>query len=767
MENEGGERMNMIDRYRSWNTKRKARKYLHNIGRAINSRLESGRQTQEKWEKQFSWYEGIMIHRSEFRNKDVMESLKLIRDLNPTASMAIWNFLRLSNTGHELECLKPTGSNDKQGLDYINGLAKRVGALYGGGADQLINVLHLTAFTQGAICLEVELNEGLNDVVDFHAVDPTSVDFRKDKETGEIQLVQKQSDGTYKVLNREQVFYQPLDPDIGDPYGRSPILPVLQVVFFQTEVLKDLKAVAHNQGHARFDISIVEESILKNIPPSIASQGEQAVRQFVGKYIGDIEAAFNKLKPDDNFIHPDSVKVEMTGGTNGKSMDATALINIINQQLVASLKQLPILLGLNETSTETHGTVQWQIYVAGIESIQRGVKRILERAYNVALQVQGKQSKARLTFNKLRTTDRFQDAQAERIETNTWIAKVQQGWANNDEAANEVVGHDAVAEPQAPVSTSPAIARSRRVQVKRQPKTRADDAEDEYVKEMQGDWVPEVAILTTKAADDFYNLLQNQVETYISRLEEVDTPPTRVLIDVHRFMYSNNRKDLSDVPKSFIDWIKSNILTDEGEQLELWDAAGFDWIEQSAKIAGMYNIMEIDTDLVFDDTADDFLRSLSDRSRRAVELIQGVTDEHVIMALWDVAFEGQYSVTKAANALREDFAFSKGRARTIARTEMVGAARTGQWHSDKQSGMVIGKIWRSAQQDRTRDGHREADGQRKTLDEPFYVQNANEEFEPLMYPGDSSKASADNVINCRCWYKRILEGEEHLLEGGE
>ncbi|WP_033580761.1 MULTISPECIES: hypothetical protein [Priestia] len=92
---------------------------------SIISRLESGRQTHEKWEKQFSWYEGIMINRNEFRNKDVMESLKIIRDLNPDASMAIWNFLRLSNNGHELECRKPTGSNDKQGLDYINGLARR------------------------------------------------------------------------------------------------------------------------------------------------------------------------------------------------------------------------------------------------------------------------------------------------------------------------------------------------------------------------------------------------------------------------------------------------------------------------------------------------------------------------------------------------------------------------------------------------------------------------------------------------------------------
>lgn len=353
-------------------------------------------------------------------------------------------------------------------------------------------------------------------------------------------------------------------------------MPLLQIVFFQVEVLKDLKAVAHNQGHARLDISIAEEAIIKNIPQEIKVKGTQAIAEYANTFVQSIQKQFSQMKADDNFFHPDFIKVDMVGGTAGKSMDATALINIINQQLVSALKQLPILLGRNEGTTETHGTVQWQIYVAGIESIQRGVKRVIERAYNVALQVQGRQSKARLTFNQLRTTDRFQDAQAEQIETNTWISRVNQGWVDNNEAANKVVGHDAVAEPQVPVSTSPAISRSRRVQVKRQPKTRADDTEDEYVKEMQGEWVPEVAVLTTKAADDFYNLLQNQVETYISRLEEADTPPTRVLIDVHRFMHSKNRKDLSDVPKSFIDWIKSNILTDEGEQLELWDAAGFD-----------------------------------------------------------------------------------------------------------------------------------------------------------------------------------------------
>lgn len=96
--------MGLLDGFKAWRAERQFKKFTRNLSHSINSRLESGRQTHEKWEKQFSWYEGIMINRNEFRNKDVMESLKIIRDLNPDASMAIWNFLRLSNNGHELEC---------------------------------------------------------------------------------------------------------------------------------------------------------------------------------------------------------------------------------------------------------------------------------------------------------------------------------------------------------------------------------------------------------------------------------------------------------------------------------------------------------------------------------------------------------------------------------------------------------------------------------------------------------------------------------------
>lgn len=750
--------ISILDSFRAWQNKRNAKKYLSTVRAAINNQLTGGRETLDKWERQFRWYDGI-IRREHLRSKNVMDSLKIIRDINPDASMAIWNFLRLSNQGHELECLKPTGSPDKQGLDYLNSLAARIGKLYGGGADQLINVLNLTGYTQGAIALEVELNEQLNDVVDFHAVDPATLDFRKNRETGEIELVQKQLDGTYRVMNPNQVFYQPFDPDIGDPYGRSPILPVLQIVFFQVEVLKDLKAVAHHQGHSRFDISVMEESILKNIPPQVAAQGEDAVRSFVSKYIGDIEKMFKKLKPDDNFFHTDSVKVDMAGGTQGKSMDATALINVINQQVVTSLKQLPILLGRNEGTTETHGSIQWQIYVAGIESIQRGVKRIMERAYNVALQVQGRQSTAKLTFDKIRTTDRQAEANAAQVETNTLIAQVNQGWIANDEAAMQVVGHKAVSEPIYRLSASDKTDeeeetesnRSARSFKKKVPLTRA--TEDEYVKGVEAQWASDIAKETSKATDDFHGFLQEEMDMIVENLKNAPEMPTRLLVE----MYS--RADINEPIKAFIDWVKKYILKSK-DRKESWVDKLLDWLKRISIKTGEITLAELTTDIEFNDKDEKLLRALQERSLRQAELIQGVTDEDVIKTLWDVVMDEKYTIQKATAALQESFAFSKSRAQTIARTEILGAARTGQYYGDVQSNMVIGKTWRSAHDSKTRDAHAAADGQTVKFDQTFVVGG-----EELMFPGDTSHgASAKNVIQCRCFYTRILKGEEDKLE---
>lgn len=91
----------------------------------------------------------------------------------------------------------------------------------------------------------------------------------------------------------------------------------------------------------------------------------------------------------------------------------------------------------------------------------------------------------------------------------------------------------------------------------------------------------------------------------------------------------------------------------------------------------------------------------------------------------------------------------KNRARTVARTEVVGAYNGGIYDAfsmivanDPDTAWV--KRWLATEDQRTRPDHKEADGQTVPFAEPFTVGG-----HPMMYPHDPA-APADEVINCRC-----------------
>jgi len=385
-----------------------------------------------------------LINRTYGRRKSVLDTLKAIRDYNADASMAVWNFLRLANEGHEVEvysvAVDQNGNPipDQQGKAMLSELGTRVCAEYGCGADTLINILNLCILTQGAMALEVEFNKTLDDVEDLWPVDPAIVDFMKIE--GHRVPVHYQ---TNTPLASEQFRYMPLDPDVEDPYGRCPLWPALESVFFKVEMLKDLKAVVHNQGYPRLDLKVIEKVIIDNAPSYLREPGnEEDLETFIGNQMAALQTQFNELEPDDTFIHFDSVEVGVVKPSGG--MDFATIHRVVDTQIVAALKQLPVLLGRNEGATTTHASIQWQIYVAGIESLQRHTQRILEWAYNLALRIWGRQSYCKVIFKELRTVDRMLEAQAAQMETETRIRQVHAGWLSNDEAAMQQIGHAAV-----------------------------------------------------------------------------------------------------------------------------------------------------------------------------------------------------------------------------------------------------------------------------------------------------------------------------------
>lgn len=99
---------------------------------------------------------------------------------------------------------------------------------------------------------------------------------------------------------------------------------------------------------------------------------------------------------------------------------------------------------------------------------------------------------------------------------------------------------------------------------------------------------------------------------------------------------------------------------------------------------------------------------------------------------------------------------NRNRARTIARTETVGAANAASNIAAKESGLVMDKIWISARDLRVRReprdkfDHLHANGQTVGMNEKFIVSG-----EYLDFPGDRKGVSEGNFINCRCTHAFI------------
>lgn len=99
------------------------------------------------------------------------------------------------------------------------------------------------------------------------------------------------------------------------------------------------------------------------------------------------------------------------------------------------------------------------------------------------------------------------------------------------------------------------------------------------------------------------------------------------------------------------------------------------------------------------------------------------------------------------------------RAMRIARTETHSAAVKSVNAAVESTRVEMEREWDAAQDERVRETHQAADGQRRDQQTPYDVGG-----EQLMYPGDPS-GSAENVIQCRCVELfHIIRQEENILE---
>jgi HK97 family phage portal protein len=203
-------------------------------------------------------------------------------------------------------------------------------------------------------------------------------------------------------------------------------------------------------------------------------------------------------------------------------------------------------------------------------------------------------------------------------------------------------------------------------------------------------------------------------------------------------------KDSDDDYDEFIDELMDDIFNLKEEAAYLSDDIISEARLEIIREHGQEGIEEVGEDAVFDEADPAVLEFLEQKEVKFASEVNGTTRESLRYHLLDGVKKGE-SVNELADRVRDVFSgvddARAWRARTIARTEVVGAANKGQLEGWSQADVGAQKEWVTAGDADVRDEHAAIDGEIKKLNEPF--------SNGLMYPGDVN-GPAEEVVNCRC-----------------
>lgn len=379
---------------------------------------------------------------TQLKRLSAAELLEILISTHPDISDAVWQFLRLADTPTSFTVRKLTGKEDPAGQRVLEEALSRIGAPSLGDRFELPTSIAskaqqalLTILVRAAFAVEVEPTRNLRGIQDIHLIDPADIEFRKEEDGRLVpwqrlervpqQVPEAQRSlyqGGYKKLDSPTIIWVPLDPMPGDPHGREPLLPVLQVVFFEIQVLRDLQAVVHNQGYPRLEVEVLQEVVMQRVeqflPQLLQPGNEKELGEYLEAELNTIADHFAGLQPDDTVVHWDSSKAKAIGVEGkGPMIDVSKLIQIIEARIATGCKTFLTLLSRHTGTAEGSRKTDVLVYQKGIAGIQKVASVGWGRALTVALNLLGRQGTVEWTYEApdMRTPDEQERDFASRI----------------------------------------------------------------------------------------------------------------------------------------------------------------------------------------------------------------------------------------------------------------------------------------------------------------------------------------------------------------
>lgn len=403
----------------------------------------------------FSTWRQLDLDRDTWSKADAHTIVSLLINVSPDASRAVWDWLRLLNSGHEITAMRPGSDDpDPRAQAALDAFVERL-ETYHGSFKVVAGRLFMSAITRGAFFAELVMDGRGREPIDIATPDPATVRFRRveDAERGEIWEPGQWQAGQFVSFNVPTIRYIPLDPEPGNPYGRPMIAPAVFPCVFLIGLLHDLRRVVAQQGYPRTDITV-------NLEKLRAAFAELEMEEFeakVAQLIASIRADMAQLEPDDTYVHTDPIEVNRASGAIDSSVmrGAGDLITALERMAMRALKTMPLLMGTTDGVSEANANRQWEIFAAGIKTVQHFAEKLFESLFELALQAQGIQAKVAVKFAEIRAAEELRDEQTLELKLRNAETAERLGYMERDEASEHAVGHAAVAQAQEPEPQDP------------------------------------------------------------------------------------------------------------------------------------------------------------------------------------------------------------------------------------------------------------------------------------------------------------------------
>ena len=360
----------------------------------------------------------------------------LALDLSPQINKGLWDFIRFGNPGFVIDDISEEATESSK--NFLRG----IGTYYGNFKNHF-DSMWADIFVYGSIFTELVLGPGGRGGVDIALNNPLTGRFRY--QTGgprgeRLEFGQETRRGFVSHDGNPLVRYIGFNRIGNNPYGRPLIAAGVHASLFLLGLISDLRRMVANQGVSHRDYSLNTEELLKLIVnnPEI-SGNDEATAQFINEHITQIQDTLANLDPEADYVHLSTVEVNYSNNSLHANMAGLGeLVSTLKEDVVNGMKSVSALSNILNSTTETHITQQLEYFVASISSVQEEMSDMMSDYLTINNLTQGIPSEAAYRLKRQRTSDRREEVEIRKIETETVLSKVDAGIISDQEARDEL-----------------------------------------------------------------------------------------------------------------------------------------------------------------------------------------------------------------------------------------------------------------------------------------------------------------------------------------